>query len=117
MQCKESSDVPFHRTVYRYSKADWDVFRSFLADAPLDYFFNSRCPGLPLLSPIGFLRELRTLSPIRNISRDQTLNHGLHPSVLLLSPIATISTIYTIVIVVMKPLQPFVLHATTATGC
>ena len=28
---KESAEVPFHRTVYRYSKADWDGFRD-------DYF-------------------------------------------------------------------------------
>ena len=41
IQCKESSDVPFQRTVFRYSKADWDGFRSFMADAPLDAIFNS----------------------------------------------------------------------------
>ena len=42
VQCKQSSDVPFHRTVYRYSKADWDGFRSYIADAPLDYIFKFR---------------------------------------------------------------------------
>ena len=35
-----STDVPFHRTVFRYSKADWDSFRSFMADAPLSHIFN-----------------------------------------------------------------------------
>ena len=40
VQCKKSSDAPFHRTVYRYSKANWDEFRSFMADAPLKHFFK-----------------------------------------------------------------------------
>ena len=40
-QLKETSDIPFHRTVFRYSKADWDGFRSFIADAPLSIFFKS----------------------------------------------------------------------------
>ena len=38
---KETSDVPFHRTVFRYSKADWDSFRSFITDAPLPTIFKS----------------------------------------------------------------------------
>ena len=40
IQCKESSDVPFHRTIYRYSSADWDGFRNFIADAPLEAIFQ-----------------------------------------------------------------------------
>ena len=40
IQCKESSDVPYHRTIYRYSKADWDGFRNFIADAPLEALFQ-----------------------------------------------------------------------------
>ena len=37
---KQSTDVPFHRTVYRYNQADWDTFRSYLADAPTKSFFK-----------------------------------------------------------------------------
>ena len=39
-KCKASSDVPFHRSVFRYAKADWDGFRSFLADIPLNSIFK-----------------------------------------------------------------------------
>ena len=40
-KCKESTDVPFHRTIYRYSKADWDSFRSFIADVPITSIFRN----------------------------------------------------------------------------
>ena len=39
-RCKESPDAPFHRTIFRYDQAEWDNFRSFIADAPLSVFFN-----------------------------------------------------------------------------
>ena len=39
-RCKESTDMPFYRTVYRYAKADWDGLRNFMSDAPLSHFFN-----------------------------------------------------------------------------
>ena len=42
LEGKESSEVPFHRTVYRYSNADWDGFRSFMSDMPFGYFFRFR---------------------------------------------------------------------------
>ena len=35
-----SKEVPFHRTIYRYSDADWDSFRSFVADMPREYIFS-----------------------------------------------------------------------------
>ena len=37
---KMTKEVPFHRTVYRYCDADWDSFRSFIADTPRNYIFN-----------------------------------------------------------------------------
>ena len=37
---KKSSDVPFHRRVYRFAKADWDSFRSFMSDIPLHSIFS-----------------------------------------------------------------------------
>ena len=40
--CKGSNDVPFHRTVFRYSEADWDSLRLFIADAPISSFFKNK---------------------------------------------------------------------------
>ena len=42
ISCANSTQAapPVHRTVYQYSKADWDGFRSFLGDIPLDFIFN-----------------------------------------------------------------------------
>ena len=37
---KQSTEVPFHRTVYRYRKADWDSFRFFLADMPVSRYLQ-----------------------------------------------------------------------------
>ena len=45
-KCKVSSDTPFHRKVFRYSKADWDGFRSFLSDIPLSYIFSHGSPKI-----------------------------------------------------------------------
>ena len=39
-KCKDSSDIPFHRSVFRYAKADWDNFRSFISDIPLRDVFR-----------------------------------------------------------------------------
>ena len=39
-KCYKSSDVPLHRTVYRYTMADWDSFRTFIADLPLSSMFK-----------------------------------------------------------------------------
>ena len=41
-KCKESNDAPFHRTVFRYSEADWDSLRLFIADAPISSFFKNK---------------------------------------------------------------------------
>ena len=40
-KCNVTPDAPFHRKVYRYSKADWDGFRSFITDIPLSNIFKS----------------------------------------------------------------------------
>ena len=45
-KCKVSSDTPFHRKVFRYSKADWDGFRTFLSDIPLSYIFSHGSPKI-----------------------------------------------------------------------
>ena len=37
---KKSSDAPFHRKVYRFAKADWDGFRSFMSDMPHSSIFS-----------------------------------------------------------------------------
>ena len=37
---KKSSDAPFHRKVYRFAKADWDGFRSFMSDMPQSSIFS-----------------------------------------------------------------------------
>ena len=63
VQCKESTDVPFHRTVYRYSKADWDSFRSFIADAPLDYIFKFRASKAASLITDWVLTGMDTFIP------------------------------------------------------
>ena len=46
---KASTEVPFHRTVYRYSQADWDNFRSYIADAPVKHFYKFRASKLASL--------------------------------------------------------------------
>jgi len=63
VQCKESSDVPFHRKVYRYSKADWDEFRSFMADAPLDYFSKFKVSRTAFLITDWVLAEIENFIP------------------------------------------------------
>ena len=37
---KSSSKTPFHCTAYRYLQADWNNFRSYLADSPIQNFFK-----------------------------------------------------------------------------
>ena len=32
--------MPFHRTIYRYADADWDSFRTFIADSPRHHIFK-----------------------------------------------------------------------------
>ena len=49
-----STDAPFHRTVFRYSKADWDSFRSFMADASLSHIFNQHVEKAACLTSDGF---------------------------------------------------------------
>merc|ERR1712030_242558 len=39
-KCKGTPDAPFHRTVFRYSKADWDGFRSFISGIPIFDIFK-----------------------------------------------------------------------------
>ena len=39
-KCKGTPDAPFHRTVFRYSKADWDGFRSFISGIPISDIFK-----------------------------------------------------------------------------
>ena len=48
-KCKVTADAPFHRTVFRYSQADWDGFRSFLSDIPLSYIFSHGSPKIASL--------------------------------------------------------------------
>lgn len=38
---KPSSDVPLHKTIYRYIKGDWDFFRSYISEASLSPLFKS----------------------------------------------------------------------------
>ena len=63
VQCKQSTDVPFHRTVYRYSKADWDGFRSFIADAPHSYIFKFRASKIASLITDWVLSGMDTFIP------------------------------------------------------
>ena len=49
MPSKCSSEVPFHRTSYRYAQADWDNFRSYIADGPFNFFFKFRASKLTSL--------------------------------------------------------------------
>ena len=37
---KKSTDAPFHRKVFRFAKADWDGFRSFMSDMPHSSIFS-----------------------------------------------------------------------------
>ena len=50
MPPNESTDVPFHRTVYRYNNADWDSFRSHLAETPKAYFKHRASKTAQLVS-------------------------------------------------------------------
>lgn len=44
VKTKASLDFPFYRIIFRYSKEDWDSFRSYNADAPLWKFFKHAGP-------------------------------------------------------------------------
>lgn len=35
-----SPDFPFHRRLFRYEKADWDTFRSYISESPLPASFK-----------------------------------------------------------------------------
>ena len=39
-KCSVTPDAPFHRKVYRYSKADWDGFRSYISEIPVSDIFK-----------------------------------------------------------------------------
>lgn len=41
---ESSSNVTFYRTIYQYFKADWDSFKSPIAEIPLSAFFKNRSP-------------------------------------------------------------------------
>lgn len=42
-------DVRFHRMSFRYTKADCDRFRSYIAEAPLPVFFKHTTPKIAVL--------------------------------------------------------------------
>ena len=42
MPLKSSTEVPFHRPIFRYAQADWDSFRSYIADGPSQPAFERR---------------------------------------------------------------------------
>ena len=84
-KCSVTPDAPFHRKVFRYSKADWDGFRSYISEIPVsDIFKNMVLLKLPLTSLIGLLMEWNATSLLRLSSWSQTANRGLHPNVQLL---------------------------------
>lgn len=83
VQCKQSTDVPFHRTVYRYSKADWDGFRSFIADAPLNYIFKFRASKIASLITDWVSSGMDTFIPHKNTNKSQILSPGSVLNVLL----------------------------------
>lgn len=64
---KTSSDVPFHTTIYLYTKADWDSFRSYIAEAPL---FKNRA------SRIVYLISKRILSNMESFIFHKSTNKG-----------------------------------------
>ena len=66
---KSSSETPFHRTIYRYSQADWDTFRSYLTDAPLDYFFRFRANKLATLLSEWILNGIDLFIPHRRFQQ------------------------------------------------
>lgn len=37
---KSSPDKPFHRSIFRYTKANWNSFRFYMGEAPLSTFFK-----------------------------------------------------------------------------
>lgn len=39
---KAFPDVPFHRTIFQYTKTDSDSFRSYITEAPLLAFFKNK---------------------------------------------------------------------------
>ena len=49
MPSKCSSEVSFHRTSHSYTQADWDNFRSYIADGPFNLFFKFRTSKLTSL--------------------------------------------------------------------
>lgn len=50
-ECKESPDVPFHRAIYWYARADWDGFRSSILELRIDSII--RHPTSIIASPIS----------------------------------------------------------------
>ena len=64
-----STDVPFHRTVFRYSKADWDSFRSFMADAPLSHFFNQDADKAACLTSEWIIAGMEAFIPSKTYQK------------------------------------------------
>ena len=56
-KCSVTPDAPFHRKVFRYSKADWDGFRSFLPGIPLSYIFSNGSPKIVSLLKHGIVYQ------------------------------------------------------------
>ena len=64
-----STDVPFHRTVFRYSKADWDSFRSFMADAPLSHIFNQNSEKAACLTSEWIIAGMEAFIPSKTYQK------------------------------------------------
>ena len=64
-----STDVPFHRTVFRYSKADWDSFRSFMADAPLSHIFNQDADKAACLTSEWIIAGMEAFIPSKTYQK------------------------------------------------
>ena len=76
-------DALFHRLVYGYYFADWDVFREHLRDVPWEDIFKVVLLLLIVNFVSGFRFELMHMSPIENIRLSLTHLCGFQLLVLL----------------------------------
>ena len=67
MPSKCSSEVPFHQTSYRYAQADWDNFRSYIAEGPFNSFFKFRASKLTSLISDWIRNGIKLFIPSQNL--------------------------------------------------
>lgn len=81
-QIKGITDLPLHRTIFRYTKADRDSFWSYMPEGPLPNFFkHTVSKTYPLLSKFILSRMKSFKYPLQNKTSPCAYQNALQPQI------------------------------------